>query len=76
MPNVLVRDIPEDIHAALTRKAESRGQSLQQYLAGELRRLAERPSVEEVLDRIGRHRGGRVGLVRAAQDLAEERSGR
>ncbi|HET9899147.1 MAG TPA: hypothetical protein VFQ44_29840 [Streptosporangiaceae bacterium] len=76
MPNVLVRDVSEEVHAALARRAELRGQSLQQYLAAELRRLAERPSMQEVLDRIGRHRGGRVGLGRAAQDLAEERSGR
>jgi hypothetical protein len=74
MPNVLVRDIPEEIHAALQRRAELRGQSLQQYLAGELRRLAERPSIEEVLDRIDRRRGGRVGLRQAVDDLAEERA--
>jgi antitoxin FitA len=74
MPNVLVRDIPEDVHAALQRRAELRGQSLQQYLAGELRRLAERPSIEEVLDRIDRHRGGQVGLRQAVHDLAEERA--
>ncbi|MGO9220389.1 MAG: FitA-like ribbon-helix-helix domain-containing protein [Streptosporangiaceae bacterium] len=73
MPNVLVRDVPEDVHTALQRRAEQRGQSLQQYLAGELRRLAERPSVDEVLDRIERHSGGRVGLQQAADDLAEER---
>ncbi|MGD0684914.1 MAG: hypothetical protein ABSA03_07315 [Streptosporangiaceae bacterium] len=73
MPNVLVRDIPEDIHAALQRRAELRGQSLQQYLAGELRRLAERPGIGEVLDRIDRHRGGRVGLRQAAEDLAQDR---
>jgi hypothetical protein len=71
---VLVRDIPEDVHAALQRRAELRGQSLQQYLAGELRRLAERPSIEEVLDRIDRHRGGRVGIRRAVVDLPEERA--
>ncbi|MGO8886456.1 MAG: FitA-like ribbon-helix-helix domain-containing protein [Streptosporangiaceae bacterium] len=71
---MLVRDIPEDVHAALQRRAELRGQSLQQYLAGELRRLAERPSIEEVLDRIDRHRGGRVGIRRAVEDLAEERA--
>lgn len=73
MPNVLVRDVPEDVHTALQRRAEQRGQSLQQYLAGELRRLVERPSVDEVLDRIERHSGGRVGLQQAADDLAEER---
>jgi hypothetical protein len=76
MPNVLVRDVPDDVHAALQRRAEERGQSLQQYLAGELGRLAARPSVDEVLDRIGRRRGGTVGLGRAAHDLAAERAGR
>ena len=76
MPNVLVRDVPDDVHAALQRRAERRGQSLQQFLAGELRRLAERPGVDEVLERVERHRGGRVGLRQAADDLAAERERR
>lgn len=76
MPNLLVRDLPDDVHAALQRRAERRGQSLQQFLSGELRRLAERPSVDEVLDRIERRSGGQVGLRRAAEDLGEERSRR
>jgi antitoxin FitA len=76
MPNVLVRDIPDDVHATLQQRAERRGQSLQQYLAAELTRLAERPNVDEVLDRIDKRRGGRVGLTRAAQDVVEERSRR
>ncbi len=76
MPNLLVRDLPDDVHAALQRRAERRGQSLQQYLSSELRRLAERPSVDEVLDRIEHRSGGRVGLRQAAEDLSEERSRR
>jgi hypothetical protein len=75
MPNLLVRDVPEDVRAALARRAERRGQSLQQYLAGELRRLAERPAIDDVLDRIDRRRGGRVGLAQAAEDLRQERTG-
>jgi hypothetical protein len=76
MPNVLVRDIPPDVHAALQRRAEARGQSLQQYLSMELARLVQKPPLEEVLDRIGRHHGGQVGLRRAVSDLREERSAR
>ena len=76
MPNLLVRDVPDDVHAALQRRAERRGQSLQQFLAAELRRLAERPSVDEVLDRIERRHGGRVGLRQAADDLSEGRAER
>jgi plasmid stability protein len=75
MSNVLVRDVPDDVHAALVARAEQRGQSLQQYLTGELRRLAERPDLEEVLDRIDRRQGGRVGLAQAVADLAEDRAG-
>jgi plasmid stability protein len=76
MSNLLVRDVPDDVHAALQRRAERRGQSLQQFLASELRRLAERPSTDEVLERIERRRGGRVGLRQAADDLSEGRDGR
>ena len=75
MPNVLVRNIPVDVHATLQRRAEARGQSLQQYLAGELTRLANEPTVEEVLDRIRGRRGGKVGLAQAAADVAAERRG-
>jgi plasmid stability protein len=76
MANVLVRDIPDDVHAELQRKAEQRGQSLQQYLSGELKRLAGKPSLEEVLNDIERHRGGRVGFKHAAEDIASERERR
>jgi antitoxin FitA len=75
MPNVLVRDLPDDVHAALQHRAEQRGQSLQQYLAGELVRLAERPTTDELFDRIARRRGGKVGLKRAVADLEGERPG-
>lgn len=76
MPNVLVRDVSDQVHAALQHRAEQRGQSLQQYLAGELTRLAERPSLIDVLDKIERRRGGRVGLTQAAEDLTEVRARR
>lgn len=76
MPNVLVRDLPDDVHASLQRRAESAGQSLQQYLATELTRLASAPTMDDVLVRISRRRGGRVGLDRAVADLDEERGDR
>jgi antitoxin FitA len=76
MPNVLVRDLPDDVHAGLQRRAAAAGQSLQQYLAAELTRLATAPSMEEVLARIARRKGGRVGLDVGVDDLTEERSRR
>ena len=76
MPNVLVRDLPDDVHASLQRRAESAGQSLQQYLATELTRLASMPTMDDVLARISRRNGGRVGLERAVADLDAGRSHR
>jgi len=76
MPNIVVRDLPAKVHAELTRRAEAAGQSLQQYLTAELARLAATPTVDQVLARISRRRGGRVGLHRAVRDLASERSTR
>jgi len=76
MPNVLVRDLPDDVHASLQRRAESAGQSLQQYLATELTRLASMPTMDDVLARISRRNGGRVGLERAVADIDEERGDR
>ena len=76
MPNVLVRDLPDEVHASLQRRAEEAGQSLQQYLASELTRLASTPTMDDVLARISRRRGGRVGLDRAVADLDEERGPR
>lgn len=73
MSNVLVRDLPDDVHAALQRKAERRHQSLQQYLTVELRRLAERRQLDNVLDDVEQRSGGRVGLSVALDDLEDER---
>lgn len=74
MANLLVRDLPDDVHAALAQRAKREGQSLQQYLTRELTRLAEKPSLADVLDRIEHRSGGTVGFSQAVEDLAEERS--
>lgn len=73
MPNVLVRDLPEPVHAVLQQRARAEGVSLQRYLSGELVRLAERPTLDEVLARVGRRSGGRIGLGHAVEDLAHDR---
>lgn len=76
MPNVLVRDVPESVHAALQRKAELNHQSLQQYLTSELLHIAGRRSIGEILDDVEAQRAGRVGLAMAVTDLDEERTQR
>jgi plasmid stability protein len=76
MPNVLIRNLPDDVHATLQRRAASAGMSLQQYLSSELAHLARNPTMDEVLDRIRTRSGGRVGFQTAVDDLREEREAR
>jgi len=76
MPNVLIRDLPDDVHADLQRRAQASGRSLQQYLTAELSRLARSETLAEVLTRIEARSGGRVGLQVAVDDLRSDREQR
>lgn len=76
MPNVLIRDLPAEVHASLQRRAEAAGQSLQQYLTNELSRVAQSPTLADVLERIAQRSGGRVGFETAVDDLDDERAQR
>lgn len=74
MANVLIRDLPESVHRELTLRASERGQSLQQFLTGELVRLAETPTLESLFARISARTTGKVGLDQAVDDLAAGRA--
>lgn len=76
MPNVQIRDVPEDVHAALVRRAELAGQSLQQFLAAQLATIAATPTLEEMLDRIERRPKGRLSRRDAIDAVAAQRARR
>jgi hypothetical protein len=76
VPNVQVRDVPEDGHAALVRRAERAGQSLQQYLTAQLTALAATPTLDEVLDRIAQRPKGRLSRRDAIASVEDERDRR
>ncbi len=76
MPNVQVRDVPEEVHEALIRQAELAGQSLQQYLAAKLALIASTPTIDEVLDRIEHRRKGQLSGQDAIAALESERARR
>lgn len=48
---IQIRDVPEPVRDELARKAAAAGQSMQAYLLGELTRLAERPSMADIVTR-------------------------
>jgi len=76
MPSVQIKDVPEYTHAVLRARAAAAHQSLQEYLLSRLVDEAATPTVDEVLERAGRHRGGRLSLVAAAALVREDRDRR
>jgi antitoxin FitA len=76
MPSVQIKDVPEDTHAVLRRRAAAAHQSLQEYLRSKLIEEAGRPTLDEVLDRAGGRAGGSVTLNAAARTLRAERARR
>jgi hypothetical protein len=73
MPSVQIKSVPEDVHAEVRRRAEMAGKSLQEYLLGRLVEEARRPSLDDLLDRAGRHKGGHVSFRFASEAVREDR---
>jgi len=76
MPAVQIKDVPEDAHATLRRRAAEAGMSLQEYLRSRLIADASRPTLDEVLRKAAGRNGGRVPLKKAAATLRAERDRR
>ena len=74
MPSVQIKDVPDETHAVLRRRAADAHQSLQEYLRGRLIEEAARPTLDELLARVGHRSGGSAplevttDLVRADRD--------
>jgi plasmid stability protein len=67
---IQVRDVPETIHATLKARAAREGMSLSDFIKRELQRDAERPSMEEWLQRTRETRP--VATKRTAADVIRE----
>lgn len=76
MPSIQVKDVPEEVHATLRRRAAQAGQSLQEYLLSRLIEDAQAPTLEEVLERAGGRAGGRAGFEAAVKAIRADRDGR
>ncbi len=66
MTNVQIRNVPDEIHKALVRRAAVAGQSLQQYLTAQLTELATKPTMDEV---ITRSESGPLGSLSSANAI-------
>ena len=51
---IQIRNVPEDVHRTLKSRAVRAGMPLSDYLLAEIERLAKRPTLEELVERIRR----------------------
>lgn len=72
---VQIRNVPDDIHRVLKARAAREGMSLSDFLNRELARTAERPSMQEWLERTGQMKpvSTKVSSAQAIRDLRDSR---
>jgi plasmid stability protein len=72
---IQIRNVPEQIHRRLKSRAALEGMSLSDYLLAELRRVSERPTTDELRERL-RSRDQFTPSVPPAEAVRAERDTR
>ncbi len=72
---IQVRNVPDALHRELKSRAALAGMSLSDYLLGEIRQVAERPTLDELRARLGRRSAANLAtapaeVLRAERDRA------
>jgi hypothetical protein len=73
MPNVLIRDLPAEAHAVLSRRANDAGMSLQKFLVRELTRYALTPTMAEFFDGYDMSDFGAVDVDAVVDEIRADR---
>jgi antitoxin FitA len=66
---ITIRDVPEKVRDELAARAALQGKSMQEYLRGELERLAARPSVDVWLQQVRKRKRASQTRVSSGQIL-------
>ncbi|MCK6451043.1 MAG: hypothetical protein L6R19_09350 [Alphaproteobacteria bacterium] len=72
---IQIRNVPEGLHRRLKARAAMAGMSLSDYLLDEIRRVAERPTIEELRARLER-RAAVTPKISPEQAVRAERDSR
>jgi plasmid stability protein len=75
MAVIQIRNVSEEAHRRLKARAALEGKSLSEYLRLEIERLAARPTLEEMIERVSRDQPV-VLSESAAETIRKEREGR
>jgi len=76
MATVQIKNVPDETHAVLRRRAAEARQSLQEYLRGRLIEEASHPTVDQVLARAGGRAGGSVTFKASLRAIRADRARR
>lgn len=70
---IQIRQVPDELHQQMKVRAALAGMSLSEYLLQELRRLARRPTREEMVERLRRRQSQRpsVSPAQAVRQLRD-----
>lgn len=66
---ITIRDVPERVRDELAARAALQGKSMQEYLRAELKRLADRPSVDAWLEQVRKRKRASQTRVSSRQIL-------
>ena len=67
---ITIRHVPEDVRNTLAARAAASGRSLQEYLLLELKTMASKPTMHEVMER-ARARAEAEGITLGAKTILE-----
>ena len=67
---ITIRGVPEEVRDALATKAALKRQSMQEFLSGELERIAAKPSVDTVLQEVRRRKEAAGTRIPSTEILA------
>ena len=72
---IQVRDVPESVHSTLKSRAAREGMSLSDFIKRELERIAERPTLQEWLERTRQAKpiSSRRSAAQVIRQLRDER---
>jgi len=70
---IQIRNVPDALHRELKVRAARAGQSLSEFLLGELRRVAGKPTLDELWERVQAHGTTPDLLPPAAEILRDAR---
>lgn len=68
--NITIRNVPSKVRDTLAARAARAGKSLQEYLRGEMVALAEKPSIDEWLERVRKRKAESPVQVTTEEILA------